>query len=250
MLRTRMVLWGAAVLLFAAIAIVLFLSSLIPELTYSQPQPSKTVCCSPVAGALSGTDLPSNIFTSTLTLPSGWINTHTSVASFSAITSDASLSAGALSNDGVNWEPWLAAANGQIVTTTWNFGDDGTSKPVYLRLKDANGRIAESVHGTVNVDTTPSVSSIVPLPPFSPRTFTMSWFATDATSGVASYDLQVRVGTAGSWTAFLTGSTVTSATYDGAPGETYYFRVRATDFAGNVEPWRTTDVSTTIPQTD
>ena len=63
----------------------------------------------------------------------------------------------------------------------------------------------------------------------------MSW------SGIASYDVQYREGSAGLWADWLVGATATSATFGPSNpiavqrDETYYFRVRARDNAGNLE---------------
>ena len=43
--------------------------------------------------------------------------------------------------------------NGVAVTTTWDFGADGANKAIYLRLRDANGQVANVVTGTVKMDT-------------------------------------------------------------------------------------------------
>jgi hypothetical protein len=68
---------------------------------------------------------------------------------------------------------------------------------------------------------------------------TVSWTGTDTGSGIASYDVDVRDGSSGSWTTWKSGTVETSATYTGSAGHTYYFRVRARDAAGNLEATHT-----------
>ncbi|MBN2148378.1 MAG: hypothetical protein JW726_13395 [Anaerolineales bacterium] len=71
--------------------------------------------------------------------------------------------------------------------------------------------------------------------------FGVSWSGTDDMSGIASYDVQYRVGT-GSWADWpgLSAVTLTSSTFGPTTpvtvqrGETYAFRVRARDNAGNL----------------
>jgi len=187
-----------------------------------------------------GTWMPPNVFTGTLTLPSGWVNTITAAVSFGGTTNDAALSAGSLSNDGTTWGDWIAATSGATVATTWNLGSDGTDRPVYLRLRDENGQVATVVTGTVNLDTTPP-SSTMSLPDISPGpVISLTWSGSDATSGIASYDVQVRKGTTGEWIDVLADTTLISTTFRGTVGDTYYFRVRATDAVGHVEPWPAT----------
>ncbi len=68
----------------------------------------------------------------------------------------------------------------------------------------------------------------------------VSWSGSDAGSGIISYDVQYRIGTGGTWTDWLTGTTATSHSFGPIDplvvthGETYYFRVRAHDAAGTV----------------
>jgi acid phosphatase type 7 len=71
--------------------------------------------------------------------------------------------------------------------------------------------------------------------------FAVSWRATDADSGVASFDVRVlRIGPAGnrypiqSW---LDATADTSAHFEGVPGSTYCFSARARDEVGNVSAW-------------
>jgi len=69
-----------------------------------------------------------------------------------------------------------------------------------------------------------------------------SWTGTDVvlqthTSGIASYDVQYRVG-AGSWRTIRTKTKSTALSLSSRPhGYTYYLSVRARDKAGNLSPW-------------
>jgi hypothetical protein len=68
----------------------------------------------------------------------------------------------------------------------------------------------------------------------------VSWSGSDATTHVASYDVQYRVGSGGSWTTWRTATQDTSAVFGPtAPvtvmrDQVYFFRIRARDEAGNV----------------
>jgi hypothetical protein len=115
----------------------------------------------PLASAELITYIPSNFFSGTLDVPSGWISTPSAIATFSGTTSKAALDAGSLSNDSITWSDWIPAVSGLTVTSTWNFGSDGANKPVYLRLRDVNGGVATVVTGTVNVDTTKPTGSVM-----------------------------------------------------------------------------------------
>jgi hypothetical protein len=184
-----------------------------------------------------GTVIPANTFTGTLTMPSGWVNTNPITVQFVATTSGADPDAGALSSDGSTWGNWVTTTPGTTTATTWSVGGDGANKQVILRLRDVNGQVATVVTGTVNVDMTKPTSSMAALLAFSNATIALSWSGSDALSGISTYDVQVRAGSGGIWTDVLTNTASTSATYNGANGTTYYFRVRARDAAGNLEDW-------------
>lgn len=104
---------------------------------------------------------------------------------------------------------------------------------------------------TISNDTTPPVATVTGLPQFSRSPFTVSWTGTDFegtdpnATGIAYYQAQYNVG-GGNWVDWITQSTATSAEFaGGADGQTYQFRVRAIDRAGNVQSWE----SATITQT-
>ena len=94
-------------------------------------------------------------------------------------------------------------------------------------------------------DTVAPTSTIDPLPAVitTTPTITVTWGGSDPepSSGIAFYDVQYKVGSAGAWTDWLTQTVLTSYPFGPTDpvtvtsGETYYFQVRATDYAGNQE---------------
>lgn len=90
------------------------------------------------------------------------------------------------------------------------------------------------------------------LPVWSLGSFTVQWGGTDpGGAGLKSYDVQYRVNQNGAWVNWLQNTTQTSATFNGASGSTFYFRVRARDNAfntedypaGNGDAWTTVDTT-------
>jgi hypothetical protein len=124
---------------------------------------------------------------------------------------------------------------------------DGNSWYFHLRTADNTGNWnAEAVHrGPYSIDTTAPESSVEPLPAQSPTSFPVRWSGSDSSpgSGLATYDVQYRIGPYGVWTDWLVGTTLTSATFGPGqpvppqPGQTYYFRCRARDQVGNLEAY-------------
>jgi hypothetical protein len=87
----------------------------------------------------------------------------------------------------------------------------------------------------------------LPLVRFAP--FTVSWGGSDDCSGIDVYDVQYKVGAAGTWTDWKMGTTDTSGSFTPSPaqyGETYYFHAGAYDKAGNWSGW--SETSTTLAQ--
>ncbi|HEX9027736.1 MAG TPA: hypothetical protein VF823_01095, partial [Anaerolineales bacterium] len=64
----------------------------------------------------------------------------------------------------------------------------------------------------------------------------VTWSGTDALSGIAAYNVWVRVGMGGGWTLWQSKTAATSAIYTATTaGQTYYFYSQAIDNVGNVE---------------
>jgi hypothetical protein len=86
-------------------------------------------------------------------------------------------------------------------------------------------------------DSGPPASSVQPLPAFTPSPqFLVQWGGQDDAggSGIAGYDVYVS-DNGGPFTAFLTATTQTAATFTGQAGHTYAFSSVATDNVGNRE---------------
>ncbi len=87
-------------------------------------------------------------------------------------------------------------------------------------------------------DLTPPHTTMQSLPAVSPAPVLVQWTGVDeGPAGVAGYDVQVRTTTGGIWDDWHMGAAATQASFPGRGGVDYYFRARARDEAGNVEPW-------------
>lgn len=191
------------------------------------------------------TPFQDNQFTATLTVPSGWITTPATV-SFVATSTAAPVVAVGLSNEDVQPSEWITVTSGVEASTVWDFGSDSANKNVYLFVRDSNGYAVKVVTAAVKVDQSspssfmskpwPNANGTIPQWPYSPATFPVSWQGSDAMSGIAGYDLEVKTSTT-DWTRVLTNTTLLEIDYTGVNEESYYFRVRARDVAGNVEAW-------------
>ena len=165
-----------------------------------------------------------------------------------ALSADDALSGVAqmrFSNDGSNWSDWESYGTSKSWTLTTG---DGT-KTVYVQYKDNAGNVGTYTDSII-LDTGPPSSSVGDLPTYqSTLSFPVSWSGSDAGSGVASYDVQVRDGV--SWEDWQVNTVATSTDFVGTDGHTYYFQSRARDNAGNVEtyPGGDGDAHTTVDVT-
>ncbi|MBK9052512.1 MAG: PD40 domain-containing protein [Chloroflexi bacterium] len=143
--------------------------------------------------------------------------------------------------DGVNgsWTAWKTATTQTSATYT---GIGGHTYYFRGRARDNNYNLESwpTTHDTVTtVESSPPQVAMMTLPAYSRRQgFIVQWTGTDpGGSGIASYDVQYREGTGGSWTNLVINTPATSASFDGTAGTTYYFRVRGRDTAQNVSAW-------------
>ena len=118
-------------------------------------------------------------------------------------------------------------------TTVWNLSLGDGMKTVHARVRDGAGNWGPTATTMIALDTTPPTVQLSAERPSEGREdIKLSWQGSDALSGVGTFDLQVRDGK-GAWTTWMAGTTLTSTTYPGRFGHTYYFRARATDMVGN-----------------
>lgn len=140
-----------------------------------------------------------------------------------------------------DWTPWLN--NVEVTSAEWVGGSNGTIYEFRARGVDEAGNIEpwpDTREAWTEVDAIAPAASVNTLPPlmFS-QSFGVSWVGSDNVegSGVDVFDVQFRV-EGEAWTNWYLGTDRTSATFTGAQsGETYQFRARAIDVAGNVQPW-------------
>lgn len=143
-----------------------------------------------------------------------------------------------VNNNGV-WLDWLS---GTTATSGEYPGTGGNTYAFRSRAGDHAYNLEpwpNSADAHTTVETLPPETAVTPLPTYSNAPgFTLAWGGHDpGGSGIHSYDIQFRVGSGGSWTNWLIGTTSASGTFTGVPGQTYYYRARATDRAGNQESW-------------
>lgn len=78
--------------------------------------------------------------------------------------------------------------------------------------------------------------------------YQITWGGTDDMSGIATYDVQVRQLPKGGWTDWKVGVTEVGAWFGPDEGKHFGFRVRARDWAGNLEAWpEGADMETGVP---
>ncbi|MDI9395931.1 MAG: DUF1616 domain-containing protein [Euryarchaeota archaeon] len=108
------------------------------------------------------------------------------------------------------------------------FWDSVSLKP----LADISPYVSES--GTV--EAVPPVSRVLELPAYTNnKTFTVSWNGTDEGSGIDYYSIDSSTDGV-NWETWISRTTDNSSVFSAEDDQTYYFRSKAVDRAGNKEP--------------
>ncbi len=104
----------------------------------------------------------------------------------------------------------------------------------------------EDADAWTTIESLAPVSSMSPLDPLTrATTLLLQWTGVDlGGSGIAGFDVEVREGTSTVWTRLLTTTLTTTKVFAVTTGNTYHFRVRAVDAAGNTEDWPADDGDT------
>ena len=156
--------------------------------------------------------------------------------------------------DSVGGVPWFKYWDATAATWVEGYYDDATSLGVKydmvnqrglagtgmwtLLMDQGDAALWNLIAGKFVNDTTPPSGGVTLMNPSTDASAVLvGWSATDVGSGVRSYSVQVHDRSASTWVSWLTGTTATQAYFVGVAGHSYEFRVSATDFKGNVQPW-------------
>ncbi|MFZ5919072.1 MAG: FtsK/SpoIIIE domain-containing protein [Chloroflexota bacterium] len=195
--------------------------------------------------------------------PVGWVADHTPTVSVQVRDAAPGLDVGSAvceysTDDRQSWNTVSCTCTGSTSTTLTQTitaaavpfsQDSGTLNWVRFSISDTSGYRGDSDAYPVYIDTTGPEAQISAPRRMTTPTIPITWTASDgAGSGVAGYDVQVRVdpstlrqaqgsGQGGEWQRLLTDTQATSYEYAGEYGHSYTFRVQATDNVGNPGDW-------------
>ena len=134
-----------------------------------------------------------------------------------------------------DWRDWLL--NTTATQALFN-GEEGKLYLFRSRATDRAGNVGkypDNEQASTRLDSLPPSARVEVLPTASPEVFVVRWSSFDNVAGSATAlcDVQYQTGTDGAWTDWQLGVSTGSALFLGQVGQTYGFRVRATDYAGN-----------------
>jgi len=149
------------------------------------------------------------------------------------------------SNDNSSWSAWESYATSK----PWTLSTGDGSKTVYVRYTDNAGNISTPISANIILDTQSPSAAVNALATYQASlTFDVTWSGTDATSGLANYDVQYQ-DNSGAWTDWQAATTATTGSFTGQDNHTYAFRARARDNAGNGSSYAAGDTQTAIDVT-
>jgi hypothetical protein len=144
------------------------------------------------------------------------------------------------STDGTTFGPWLPFA----ASAPFSLPSGDGAKTVFAEFRNGAGAVSPAVSDSITLDTTAPSITKAPAPAFvkghvtsSGAPISVSWAATDATSGIGHYDLDESID--GGAYSLVASPATAKATVTLKPGHSYRFKVRATDNAGNVSGFTT-----------
>ncbi|MFV9507874.1 MAG: hypothetical protein AB4911_25270 [Oscillochloridaceae bacterium umkhey_bin13] len=123
---------------------------------------------------------------------------------------------------------------------TYHFDPANPARPL-VELSDLTNDTSRAVRFDAIVwarrsDTTPPTASILAIQPRD-NGYQITWGGTDDISGIAAYDIQVRILPNGGWTDWKRETAEMTAWFGPHEGKHFAFRVRAKDWASNLQPW-------------
>lgn len=168
---------------------------------------------------------------------------------FSAIDADSSVAYKYMDLYDVTTGEWEAHAIPASSPGKWIFVKAGHAYHVWIQAMDWAGNLEpwpENYQSAFTVETQPPATTLASLPPFIRGEATLTWQIVDpGGSQVLCIDGQHRLNHE-NWTSwFECERYIYENVVSGQPGETWEYRVRAEDWAGNVEPWSGSQIAAT-----
>jgi hypothetical protein len=117
----------------------------------------------------------------------------------------------------------------------WDYAFLSDHAQVYwgVRALGPTGWSPPSTPWRLGIDTVAPTASISGVYLFPDGHYSVFWDGEDATSGIATFDVEYKVGTTGDWTPWLTDTALAGKSLPFSPSQTVFFRCRAADVAGN-----------------
>jgi hypothetical protein len=143
------------------------------------------------------------------------------------------------------WTAWLTNVSYSVRSATWDIDNTTEGCVVYFRVLAVDNASNCGTWGSsvsTAKDAVAPVVSMTPLSAYEFTNFSVQWSATEATSGVASWTVQYKENSSGTWTAWHTNIsyTIRTATWyiaNTTVNSTVYFRALAVDNASNCGTW-------------
>ncbi len=132
--------------------------------------------------------------------------------------------------------PWIHEARvhlNDIGNYEYTFSNDYQKLYWGVLAEGPNGDSPPSSPWTLGVDTVDPTASISGVYLFPDGHYGVFWEGQDATSGIATFDVEYKQGATGTWTTWLTDTTRMGSSLPFSPSQTVWFRCRANDVAGN-----------------
>lgn len=149
------------------------------------------------------------------------------------------------------WTDWL---QGTTQTSASFSGDNGKVYLFRVRATDKAGNTGsypDNAQTSTRINILPPTARIDTLEAVSPTAFLVRWSGFDSVDGSDNqlFDVQFKDGDNGSWQDWQNATPGTAAVFQGVSGHTYYFRCRATNYAGQRSEYSdTAQASTTVNQ--